>query len=157
MLQTEEVHYALAPTWNSIDRIRDSIKDQLSGIAGDIAEPSMIVASELCENAVKYGKAPSGKKHIDVQLSIRDGRVRITVSNRVLHLQDLQDVRRHIQRIRHANDPAALYVARLKEIMENPSNKKSQLGLYRISYECQFQLACSFHNSILTIVAERSL
>jgi hypothetical protein len=48
-----------------------------------------------------------------------------------------------------------LYRARLRELFENPSLPKAQLGLLRVAFEGGFRLSYSFAPPQLEIVAER--
>jgi hypothetical protein len=45
----------------------------------------------------------------------------------------------------------------MKELMANPAQTDSRLGLLRIAYEGQFRLDHTYEKSLLTITAERNL
>ena len=82
--------------------------------------------------------------------------MRVISTNGVRSPDRAEHLARSLERIRSA-DPRVLYLERMKELMANPTQTESQLGLLRIAFEGQFTLSHVYQDSVLTITAERSL
>lgn len=115
-----------------------------------------MVASELAENVVKYGEPVENAPAGSLQLIIADESVRVISTNGVRSPERAQHLAVALERIREA-DPQQLYLERMQELMANPTQKESQLGLLRIAFEGQFKLSHVYEGSVLTITAERHL
>ncbi len=144
------------PTWNVISEIRKKTADLLKNYGQSLLDATMMVASELMENAVKYGQAVPNESMIEFQLSVNNTII-IKVTNGVITEKHIETAMMHIDRIKNSDDPGLLYTERLKELLENPKQGVSQLGLYRIAYEGEFKLDYSFKDNLLTIIAQRSI
>jgi hypothetical protein len=151
------ISLSIAPTWSILKDVQDKTETCLnrSGASRDVAEATIMCASELLENAIKYGSSAAGTNNITFDLGIHDGMIRIRVSNGITDEQNVRNVQAHIEKIKSSPDPGALYTERLKELMEQQKPGISQLGLYRIAYEGEFELDFAYKNRTLIIQAER--
>jgi hypothetical protein len=151
--------FSIEPVWSRMRSIIDEIEKTLKEKNIAIADSAVTVASELMENAVKYGEANNKEQNdeIDFDMDIQDKKIRITVSNYAVNEENINNVVKHIDEISKSNDPAELYTRRLQELMEQTVKSNTQLGLYRIAYEGEFSLSYSLANNRLTIIAERKL
>ncbi|HOJ64245.1 MAG TPA: ATP-binding protein [Spirochaetota bacterium] len=112
--------------------------------------------SELVENAVKYSDK-SLDKNIEISIEYND-HIKISVSNYVSRKSHINNLINIIEKIKSVNKNDNLYLKRIKEIIDRKSHGKSQMGLYRIFYEGDFELDYSFDNSIkkLSITAKKN-
>jgi len=122
-----------------------------------LREEVTMVASELAENVVKYGEPVEQSAAGSLQLVIGDETVRVISTNGVRSAERARGLAEALERITSSKDPRSLYLARMQELMANPTQTESKLGLLRIAYEGEFTLSHTYENSVLTITAERSL
>lgn len=151
------VKYSINSAWGIVKEIREKVGALLKDRDRDLVNATMMTASELIENAIKYGTPVSSSTDIDFELSISDARIIINISNGIVSAADYENVKRHLDLIAQSGNPGELYTKRLIELMENPRPGVSQLGLYRIAYEGEFTLSYRFENNILTIIAARAI
>jgi len=118
-------------------------------------EATVMVATELAENIVKYGEAKTGVFAGTISIALDGDLIRIRAANSVASPDDARHVEHAIRQMAAAGDVKALYRARLAELFANPGLPRSQLGLLRSAFEGRFRLSCSFVQPTLTIVAER--
>ncbi len=149
----------IRPLWHVVKEVRDKVEAILAHHGEELSYAGKMVASELVENAVKYGVAidPEAAKGIEFEINVSDADVTIAVTNRTASQKDLANARQHIDAIHRSGDPQQLYVQRLTNLMENPGQDGSQLGLYRIAYEGGFDLAYELADDIITIRARRKI
>ena len=140
--------------WQFVRQVRRQLADALADQSEDLRDSAMMVASELVENAIKYGESVPGAPTATIELFVEPERVMIEVKNGLSSARDAQAVQEQIARLRAAEDPAALYVERLKELLESP-DIRGRLGLCRIALEAGFDLSCTYDQQILTISASR--
>lgn len=150
---------SIKPTWKIVQEIRDETQKIITkkGKDKDVIDAIMMCVSELIENAVKYGSAVSESVNIDFNMNWDENTVKIQVSNGVQSDKDAKNIIDRIEKIKMSNDPAKLYVDRLMELLENPRQGASQLGLYRIAYEGGFKINYSYKDQVLTIFAEKDV
>lgn len=153
------ISLSITPTWSILKDVKEKTAShmQSKGYREDIIDATTMCASELIENAIKYGAERPDGMTISFDLKTDGKKIMISVSNGVRTDIDRKNVFEHIQKIQSNSDPAKLYTERLVELMNNPRPGISQLGLYRIAYEGEFYLDCSFDNNTLTITAQRAL
>lgn len=151
--------YNIEPVWDAVKEIRDKVEALLATVRKELSYASKMVTSELIENAIKYGSAVDSvkTKGIGFEFSVSDNQIRIKVTNRIISEKDYENVKTHIGIITETNNPKEIYVQRLAQLMENPKIGESQLGLYRIAYEGEFDLQYEFNDGVLTIIATRSI
>ncbi len=151
------VKYYIDPLWDTVKKIRGEVESILKDRGRDIMDASKMTASELIENAVKYGCSIEDGTGIQFELILDEDRIRILVRNKVLSQDDFENVKQHIDSVNAAENPQELYLQRLMMLMENTRISKSQLGLYRIAYEGEFVLKYDYSDSILTVTATRMI
>ncbi len=152
--------YHIEPVWGSLDRIRDGIESSLECFGRKLTDASVMAASELLENAIKYGCPGDKKTGIEFTIIADDHQIRITVSNRIRTVQDYEELKRHIDKISLSDNPDTLFVERLWTLMdvrEEDNFAKTRLGLIRIANEGGFELTCKLENNFLTITAVTDL
>lgn len=96
-----------------------------------------MITCELVENSIKYGDFRKNKT-VDLYIKILQKKISIIVKNPIGEKSKkyLHELDKTIQRVRGFQDPYEAYVERMREIsMEALDNKKSGLGIVRISYE----------------------
>lgn len=153
------LEYHIDPIWEIVKQIREQVGVALTAYSEDLRLASQMTASELIENAVKYGSGVGAGAGIRVNLTATDQHITITVANRILTLEDYAEVQRHLARLNAPGASAeALYLERLQVLMlAEHSSEKTQLGLYRIAYEGQFTLQYRYEQDILTMIAIREV
>lgn len=151
---SDKLHFELQPCWDIIEEIGAQIETKVHGF-DDILSATKMTASELVENAIKYGDFTDGST-IHFDLYQEDGII-VKVANRTLNTRHIDTVRRNIEKISHASDLKELYVKRLQELMDGTQYGESMLGLYRIAYEGAFNLSWTYENGVLTVIAKRPI
>ncbi len=152
---TCESSLALSPTrielrlpfrWDSIEPARQSIAFALQARFDDplLAEKLAMAASELLENAIKYG-APSP---VDLRLQQHADQLCLSVENAVAsESPSVSNLMERIDYIRGCPDAQAAYVQAMTEIYRQGvaglSSSQSTLGLLRIAAEAGCQLSYS--------------
>jgi hypothetical protein len=151
------ISLSITPTWSILKEVQEKTEQFMKNknTKSDIIEATIMCASELVENAIKYGSSNTGQSHITFDLCTIDDVVFIKVSNGIKDENDVRNVKTHIDKVKKTNDPGKLYTERLMQLMDNSKPGISQLGLYRIAYEGEFKLDYTYNNRILTIKAER--
>lgn len=151
------VDCVIEPFWHVIDRIRERVERSLSAYGGELAGAGAMIASELLENAVKYGHPGPDGPAVGFRMEADDHRIRIHVTNRLRSPEDADRLRDHIDRIMNALDPAALYIERLEYLMDHPGADRALLGLCRMVYEGAFSLNLTRKDDDITITAVRDI
>lgn len=151
------INHSLQSTWEVLRSVREEINEALGGADQDLIDAIVMTASELIENAIKYGKKTPRNEGVEFQMTMGDGSVVVKVSNGIITEKDFENVKDHIERIRESDDPSRLYVNRLMELMENAEPGVSQLGLYRIAYEGEFSIDYERNKDVLIIKASRKI
>jgi len=148
-------------TWAFVSHVRETISDYLPNrIDPEIREATIMAASELTENTIKFGYAnpnddSSGEPPL-MNVELTDEMIRIVISSNA-SLGNLDSVKHIINELKIAENIEVLYLNRLQEIMENPSQSSSRLGLIRIVHEAKFALDYNIVGNRLKIIATRSL
>ncbi|MEM7181823.1 MAG: DUF6272 family protein [Spirochaetota bacterium] len=121
-------------------------------------EYAIMVVSELMENAIKYGTTDNKEQaNVRLDFSISPETIGISVKNAIEKNQAVTNFLQIIDKIMASDDKDQLYLQRMEEIIENPNAEGSQLGLYRIASEAQYDLSYSIENNILKIDARKQL
>lgn len=130
----------IAPDWDAIKATWEDSLEHFNtvGMDPDTAYSLCMVAQELLENAVKYGRFEPGE-HVHLSIDVADSAVTIEVKSPSradpAQLKRLDD---NIQWIRGFQNPFEAYVERLKEVSAQPyAEGESGLGLARVAYEGQ--------------------
>lgn len=159
MAHTIHLEYQIDPIWDIVKQIRKRVGAALTAYPEELRLASQMTASELIENAVKYGSGISTGAGISFDLTATEDQIMIAVSNRILTQEDYVEVQRHLARLNAPGASAeALYLERLQVLLAaEHSEEKTQLGLYRIAYEGQFSLDYRYAQDILTMIAVREV
>jgi len=139
MKTTGNLTLSVIPEWERIDMLRNTTREFLTEhhVENDDTDAVVMIASELAENAIKYGNfAPEDT--IRFSIDVADRRITIEVENKIdrdgnAHWKNLD---RTIQWIRGFQTPFQAYIERLKQVSTS-KNDESGLGLVRIAYEGQ--------------------
>lgn len=145
------------PNWNYINKIRKKTFYKFKRYDMTFAEETKLVASELCENAVKYSKSNSNNNIIKFELNRINDKIKISVYSNFVLNDDINKLKEEIDKINRSEEPEKLYTERLLFLIENINIGQSQLGLYRIIYETKYKLSYKILGNILAVIAERDL
>lgn len=139
-MNTARLERRLPPDWDAVKATWDDCLAHLkaNGLDADTAYSLCMVAQELLENAVKYGRI-DGSETIILSIDVAERAVTIEVKSpshaQPAQLKKLDD---NIQWIRGFQNPFEAYVERLKEVSAQPYTEgESGLGLARVAYEGQ--------------------
>jgi len=122
--------------WDGVDHLRASVLSGLRaafpGLPG--LEPLAMVAGELVENAVKFGKwGDPTRAVLGLTVSGEPGRVEIVVSSPTdLDDPNLRSLVTELARIQHAPSPQEAYLDKVRKIA---LAAKGGLGLSRVAHE----------------------
>jgi hypothetical protein len=129
----------LRPEWDAIPTAWDPCERHFTahGLSHDETYGLCMVARELLENAVKYGRFAAGAPPIDLVVEVGAREVTVEVKNPVgVDSEHLREFDRAVQWIRGFQDPFEAYVERLKIASAQAwGSGRSGLGLTRIAYE----------------------
>jgi len=150
-----ELNVVVPHAWHNVRNIRERVSQALGESDPGLRSAAVMTASELTENAIKYGEDVIAAPSVAFSLTADDDGVRIQVSNGCLSTDGMRQLQERIDAVTNAPDKAALYMARLEELLANPE-ESGKLGIYRIAFEGKFDLACSYENQVVTVVATRS-
>jgi hypothetical protein len=126
----------------------------LGAYASGLRYAAMMTASELLENAVKYGEAVHDAPAIQFVLTADSKLIEISVTNGSTKIDRVLELKRHVNEITAAPDRSAMYFGRLRELVTQP-DQSSKLGIYRVVFEGEFELAVGFADDIVTVRAKR--
>ncbi len=146
----------IEPVWPTIRQIRKTVGDALTDLAPSVRGAAMMTASELTENAIKYGESVPTQPTISFRFEVFDEQVRIEVANGSTNVADVQRLLEGIDQIATSTDKEALYFARVQQLLEN-QKESGKLGLYRIALEGRFDLYASYESGVVTVVATRNM
>ena len=155
MNHTILIFYNINPSWNIVDRVRNDVKASLQAFPEEIRHASMMTASELMENAVKYSSRKKNGTGVKFKMSADDLTIRITITNFVENDEYIAALTERIDRIKAAFDYKSLYITRLRQLTEHYPDDKTGLGLYRIAYEGKFSLSYVLDDHTITMRAVR--
>jgi hypothetical protein len=153
----DEQRLRLPLSWGFIGRVRATVAEVLLCYSPDIRDAAVMVASELAENVIKYGEALDGDDGGYVSIVPGEDSITIKTVNGVSSPARAAAVMDRIAAIQASDDVGALYASRMQQMLLNPSDVESQVGLLRIAYEGNFRLSCSYEARVLVIAAERKL
>jgi hypothetical protein len=130
---------SVIPEWERIDMVRKTTREFLTehNVEDDDTDAVVMIASELAENAIKYGNFDP-EDTIRFSIDVADRRITVEVENKIdrdgnAHWKNLDKT---IQWIRGFQTPFQAYIERLKQVSTS-KNDESGLGLVRIAYEGQ--------------------
>ena len=142
--------------WNFVAEVRQLIDKTVLEQAPALCAAASMVASELVENAIKYGEyvpaAPRGRIHF----MMSSDKIVIAVSSGLRPGPSQQSFLKRIDRIAENKNMKQLALERMKELISQP-DQHGQLGLYRIAYEAGFDLSYTYENEVLIVQASKSI
>jgi hypothetical protein len=142
--------------WPHIRALRSQVGEAMTGYPEEVRQAAMMTASELVENAIKYGDEVAGAPAIRFSLVVDDAHLRIEVKNRSTRPEGVRDLRACVDQIARSTDRSALFLARMDELQ--PSDVRGgRLGLYRIAFEGGFDVECSCVDDTVTVFAARKI
>lgn len=142
----DTLNLCIPPRWEEVELVRSRVMDFLArqGHSEDAVQSLGMVASELCENAVKYGFYPTGALgRIEVTLDVYSHEILVIVSCPLASgdSKHLQRFRQTLDWLQEHGDPREAYIQKMLEVADrDPHSKESGLGLPRIVYEGQSRL-----------------
>ncbi|HNZ27931.1 MAG TPA: ATP-binding protein [Spirochaetota bacterium] len=151
------LEYLIRPTPKSIDFVKRSIKERLNIADENLLHQIEMVICELLENSVKYCPPENNNQDIELQFINDDKTIKIIVTNNIKSTDDRKNIEETIGKIKSSPDSNNLYVERIREILNAKEHGKSQMGLYRIVYEGEFEITYSIDDDKLSITAVKSL
>ena len=138
---SDKLEIQITPEWHKIDEVRNNIYTFLNknNISDDKVYSIGMIASELLENAIKYGNTAL---QVNLLLEIEVGKKEITVElkNKINETDkyNIHKLDQTLQWFRGFQSPFEAYIEKLKEISARDlEDRESGLGLVRIAYEGQ--------------------
>lgn len=150
------VELSIPVIWHYTNEVRQAVDQVMAACAEPLRQATKMVASELVENAIKYGRRTSEIEQIRFILSLSEQDVIIEVINGIDDQAALAILEERVAAIRGSENREELLLKRMQEIVDRPA-QASQLGLYRIASEGGFHLDYSFNVSVLTVRATRKI
>ncbi|WP_394836456.1 hypothetical protein LVJ94_06070 [Pendulispora rubella] len=142
--------------WAKIRELRQRVKRLMASYDEDVQDAAVMTASELLENALKYGVPVEGTSAARFELRLDGGALTIATTNVVDSDADGTALRERIERIMREPDKEALYVQRLQDFVD-ASAVAGGLGLYRVAFEGAFDLQCATGNKMVVVTARRAV
>lgn len=155
----QKLEFKVEPLWKVIKEVKLQITEIMTNasMSESLIDFSCIAASELLENAIKYGVEVQGASKVGFTFELENHQIKIAVRNGVKSQEALKDFFEIMENIQETKYPERLYLRRLEEIVRNPSANDSQLGLYRIISETRYGLSFTLQENILEVLAIRNL
>lgn len=142
----------ISPSWSAISQIRKQIRLSLRTFEKESADKAEIIASELLENAIKYGNSDVCRTGVLFRFEVDLDSIFLSVSNSIFDEYNKLNFLRIMDEIKNSKDLHKLYIDRLKSIMVKADIKESELGLYRIFYNNNIsESSYKIENNILDI------
>lgn len=147
---------ASAAFWSPLAAVRSAIDELFADVSPETLEAIRMAAGELSENVIKYGEeADDGSGRITFTRTADDVEIRTT--NRLTDPAQTADLFERLRKIGETEDLQDQFIERMSEIMHEPDQHSTALGLLRVGYEGAFKLSGTYANAIVTIVAIRSI
>lgn len=148
------VSISLPHTWDHIRQMRGRVADALKDADESLRTATVMVTSELLENAVKYGEEVPAAKQIRVSLTVTEDSIIVKVINGSTDANGVAALARRVDEIMSAPDKSVLYFDRLEQLMSDPT-ESGKLGLYRIAFEGQFDIQLHYQHQVVAMTATR--
>ncbi len=148
---------ALPREWHSVREIRSEVDQALADVAPDLRQGAVITASELVENAVKYGESVPGAVDVGFSMEASDQFIRVEVTNGATNGEAVRELQECIKTLSATADLEQLYFRRLQEIVDALDETTGKLGLFRIAFEAGFGLECTYKGDVVTVRATKGL
>jgi hypothetical protein len=151
-----DLRVSIAPVWPQVRKLRGDVADALAAFPAELKSAATMVASELIENAIKYGETIDAAPNILFSLVAGAAEIRIQTVNGSTNLHGVNRLLHLVDELSRTADKAALYLARQEQLLADP-NESGSLGLYRIAFEGEFDLTCTYHERFVTVTATRKI
>ncbi len=137
-----EIDLEIEATWERVAVLRVMIISATLAVTHDAALSDGVgmVASELLENAVRYGAfetlPPTTPRRVGLRVTTSDDAIEIVVTSPVAVVDERLDAfRTTLAWLASFASPREAYVARVRELAEGPPTGGSRMGLVRIAAE----------------------
>jgi hypothetical protein len=155
-MHNKKITMEIPGAWGFSREIRRIVEEELREFSDALRYTASMVASELVGNAIKYSDWNPSAPQATFSLAVTPQEVSIAVANCVKTEQHFAEVKKRIDQLTQAENKEEFYLARLQELLSG-STTGSQLGIYRIGYEGEFDLSYTYADDVLTIIATRGL
>jgi anti-sigma regulatory factor (Ser/Thr protein kinase) len=142
------------PMWPNVREIRQRVGIALEECPAQLRSAAIMTASELVENAIKYGERVAAAKTVTFVLEATSDLLLVRVVNGSTNAAGVAELQRRVQELRGAADKQALYLARLEQLLAD-AGESGKLGIYRIGFEGGFDLELEYTNDVVTVTATR--
>jgi len=152
-----EAHLELSfqPMWPNVRKIRQQVGATLEACHQRLRSAAVMTASELVENAIKYGESVPAAPSVTFLLEATAHQLAIRVVNGSTNALGVAELQRRVKDLSDAANKEALYLARLEQLLAH-SEDSGKLGIYRIGFEGGFDLALDYTNDVVTMTATRN-
>ena len=151
---TDTLVVELPSLWSALVDVRAKVAQFLQSTPEDVCDAAVMAASELVENAIKYGTSGKGDNTLQVKLEGAD--LRVQVCSKSGAISRIDELKKTIDEIRVAPDIHELYLEHMR-ISAQRQSKQTQLGLYRIADEGGFSISVVDNGTRTCVAATRSL
>jgi len=156
----------LAPQWDRVSSVRDTVVSgaRAVGMSDDDAYNIGLVASELVENAIKYGTFGTDDA-VQVVVRVVNGLTRVVVTNPIDPNSDhAQRLRGALSAVSGSSSARDAYLSRMSELLEEPAvsgvraTSESGLGILRVAHEggCSLHVRFPNGNAVEVTAAKRA-
>lgn len=152
-----KLEYKIKPDHSLFEQIKKDIILKLNFDSKDFVHDIEMALCELVENSIKYCPTENLNNDIEIQISLTNFSVKISVSNYYIDNDDFKTVINTIDKIKNSANSKNLYIERINEIIKQKNHGKSQMGLYRIAFEGECTLDYKIKKDILTIYVEKKI
>ena len=152
----QQLRRSLTPVWSEVRQIRHDIGDLLRACPRELRNATAMTASELLENAIKYGQSAPGAPSIEFSLRMAPDCLRVEVTSGTSDPTAVARLRQRIRELSSAEDRASYCIKRLEDSARSPV-RPGDRGLYRIGSEGGFDLECLMVDRVVTVVATRRI
>lgn len=142
------------PMWPNVREIRRQVGEALEDCPAPLRSAAIMTASELVENAIKYGERVPAAKTVTFVLEATAESLCIRVVNGSTNTVGVAELDRRVQELRRADDKQALYLSRLEQLLAD-ADESGKLGIYRIGFEGGFDLDLDYMNDVVSVTATR--
>jgi hypothetical protein len=154
MSKEQSVTFIIPGLWKQIREMRTHLREMLASYGDEIQNAAEIAASELVENAVKYGAAVPAMPEVRVMVDLTDTTLTIRVANGSEQQDHVRRLEARLTELASGRDPLEAYLARLEDLSRGRPEHMG-LGIYRIAAEGGFSLSAVSEAGVLTVTAER--
>ena len=152
------ISVSVEPTWATVRSIRKRTGELLDEHPAELRMAAMLTASELLENAIKYGESIAQAPQIVFALTREGGVLQIGTRSGSTGGKRVEQLCTVVERLATAVDAEALYLARIREVSMAPGDEtENGIGLYRIAVEGRFTLSCRYEDCVVHVLASRSV